>query len=134
MKSLLFEVLNKATKNNMEFLICDSQDGTIFMSQRKKATEKDIKKMYDTWDIWECSILFPSNNSKLKKMENNDYNPDNDIEVIDDVDFELFEGKYLVWNEGVEKENRVSDGSSSLWDILGLDKLHDEWSNFYKYL
>jgi|TARA_R110000787_G_scaffold75181_2_gene166682 hypothetical protein len=134
MKSLLFEVLDRATKNNMEFLICDSQDGTIFMSQRKKATEKDIKKMYDTWDIWECSILFPSNNSKLKKMENNDYNPDNDIEVIDADELIFFEGKYLIWNEGAEKENRVSDGSSSLWDILGLDKLHDEWSNFYKYL
>ena len=39
MKSLLFEVLNKATKNNMEFLICDNEDGTVFMSQREKATE-----------------------------------------------------------------------------------------------
>ncbi len=44
MKSLLFELLDKATKSDMEFLICDNQDGAVFLSQRKKATEKQIQK------------------------------------------------------------------------------------------
>tara|TARA_R100000781_G_C4054368_1_gene118804 strand:- start:289 stop:672 length:384 start_codon:yes stop_codon:yes gene_type:complete len=127
MKGLLFEVLDRATKNNMEFLICDNQDGTVFMSQRKKATEKQIQKMYKTWDIGECFILFPKKNKKyffIYSGTDNDYY----------VDFDTFEGKYLLWTELSEKENRISDGSSSLWDILGLDKLYNEWSNFYKYL
>tara|TARA_R100000935_G_scaffold58465_1_gene95710 strand:+ start:227 stop:598 length:372 start_codon:yes stop_codon:yes gene_type:complete len=123
MKSLLFEVLNKATKNNMEFLICDNEDGIIFMSQREKATEKDIRKMYDTYDIGECFILFPNNNIKVKEIEK---------EV---VDLNHFNGKHILWTElNGEKENRISDGSSSLWEILGLDKLSDKWANFYKYL
>jgi len=123
MKSLLFEVLNKATKNNMEFLICDNEDGTVFMSQREKATEKDIRKMYDTYDIGECSILFPDNNIKVEEIEK---------EV---VDLNHFNGKYILWTElNGEKENRISDGSSSLWEILGLDTLSDKWANFYKYL
>ena len=123
MKSLLFEVLNKATKNNMEFLICDNEDGTVFMSQREKATEKDIRKMYDTYDIGECSILFPDNNIKVEEIEK---------EV---VDLNHFNGKYILWTElNGEKENRISNGSSSLWDILDLDNLSDKWANFYKYL
>ena len=123
MKSLLFEVLDKATKNNMEFLICDNEDGTVFMSQREKATEKDIRKMYDTYDIGECSILFPDNNIKVEEIEK---------EV---VDLNHFNGKYILWTElNGEKENRISDGSSSLWEILGLDTLSDKWANFYKYL
>ena len=123
MKSLLFEVLDKATKNNMEFLICDNEDGTVFMSQREKATEKDIRKMYDTYDIGECSILFPDNNIKVEEIEK---------EV---VDLNHFNGKYILWTElNGEKENRISNGSSSLWDILDLDNLSDKWANFYKYL
>ena len=123
MKSLLFEVLNKATKNNMEFLICDNEDGIIFMSQREKATEKDIRKMYDTYDIGECFILFPDNNIKVEEIEK---------EV---VDLNHFNGKYILWTElNGEKENRISNGSSSLWDILDLDNLSDKWANFYKYL
>ena len=123
MKSLLFEVLNKATKNNMEFLICDNEDGTVFMSQREKATEKDIRKMYDTYDIGECFILFPNNNIKVEEIEK------------EFVDLNHFNGKYILWTElNGEKENRISDGSSSLWDILDLDNLSDKWANFYKYL
>tara|TARA_R110001632_G_scaffold123733_1_gene236447 strand:- start:610 stop:981 length:372 start_codon:yes stop_codon:yes gene_type:complete len=123
MKSLLFEVLDKATKNNMEFLICDNEDGTVFMSQREKATEKDIRKMYDTYDIGECFILFPNNNIKVEEIEK---------EV---VDLNHFNGKYILWTElNGEKENRISNGSSSLWDILDLDNLSDKWANFYKYL
>lgn len=128
MKSLLFELLDKATKSDMEFLICDNQDGAVFLSQRKKATEKQIQKMYKTWDIAECFILFPSNNIKIKEVK------DNFEQEIKFVDFDTFKGKYLLWTELGEKENRISDGSSSLWEILGLDKLRDEWANFYKYL
>ena len=128
MKSLLFEVLNKATKSNMEFLICDNQNGAVFMSQRKKATEKQIQKMYDNWDIAECFIIFPDNNYKIKEIK------DNFKQEIKFVDFDTFKGKYILWTELSEKENRITDGSSSLWKILGLDKLRDEWANFYKYL
>ena len=131
MKSLLFEVLNKATKNNMEFLICDNQDGTVFMSQRKKATEKQIKKMYDTYDIGECFILFPKYNQKYYFIHSGE---DRKIDKNYYVDFDAFKGKHILWTEYAEKESRVSDGSSSLWEILGLDKLHDEWAVFYKYL
>lgn len=130
MKSLLFEVLDKATKNDMEFLICDSQDYQVFMSQREKATEKQIQKMYDTWDIAECFIIFPDNNYKinLAPLMNGK------CEQIGYCIMEDIKGKYLLWTELSEKENRISDGSSSLWEILGLDKLRDEWANFYKYL
>jgi len=123
MKSLLFELLNKATKSDMEFLICDNQDGTVFMSQRKKATEKQIKKMYETWDIGECFILFPHNNIKIKEIEGFVNLSPTDVRC-----------QYLLWTELSEKENRISDGSSHIWEILGLDKLTDKWAVFYKYL
>ena len=126
MKSLLFEVLDRATKNNMEFLICDNQDGTVFMSQRKKATEKQIKKMYETYDIGECFILFPHNNMVSKIHYDNDFQSFTDTSV--------FKGKYILWTELSEKENRISDGSSSLWEFWNLDKLRDKWAVFYKYL
>ena len=33
-----------------------------------------------------------------------------------------------------KKPQRISNGSSSLWDVLDLDNLSDKWANFYKYL
>ncbi len=78
--------------------------------------------------ITECFNLFTNNNIKIKEVE------DNFEQDIKFVDLDTFKGKYILWTELSEKENRISDGSSILWEILGLDKLRDEWANFYKYL
>jgi len=40
----LFELLDKATKSDMEFLICDNQDGAVFFVAKKKSNRKTNTK------------------------------------------------------------------------------------------
>jgi len=135
MKSLMYELCNLLLKHGYDVMV--ASDDNIYIEQTNKITEARIKKMYQEWDIGECSVMaidkdyiIPVIRDKKVKGYQSKFEPHIDFDNLDTDKY-----SYVMWNEySCSPETRIHDIEKELDKIINVSALQDKWAEFYKYL
>ena len=135
MKSLMYELCQLLFKHGYDVMV--TTDDSVFLEQTDKVTESQIRKMYKTYDIGECSVMaiekgyiVPVIRDKKAKGYQAKFEPYIDFYKLDRDKYH-----WITWNEySCEPESRIQDLGVEFDKIINVSKLQNKWSEFYKYL
>lgn len=135
MKSLMYELCQLLFKHGYDVMV--ATDDSVFLEQTDKVTENQIRKMYKTYDIGECSVMaiekgyiVPVIRDKKAKGYQAKFDPHIDFDNIDTNKY-----GWVMWNEySCSPEDRIQFVEKELDKIIDTTKLSKEWYEFYKYL